>query len=458
MSLPPLYPFQQRAIDGVKHAYGEGARRIVLVLPTGAGKTRTSTEIVGGAIRKGRRVLFLAHRGELVSQASESMSRLGVDHGVVMAGRPASPHAPIQVASVQTLVARPDSLPPTDIIVVDECHHAVAATWHALLGRYPTPELILGLTATPERGDRKPLGESSGGVFQKLVSVTSVGELQRTLRPDGHPILVPCRVVGPAQYQDELFRAPIDGLLEFGRNAAGKLRPSILFAGSVEESTKIAGEANARGIRAAAVDGSMKPSARKAALDAFASREIDLLVNVFVLTEGFDVPATEVCAIARGCAAVSTFMQMVGRALRSSPSSGKRDALLIDYRGLSHVHGLVDEERTFSLDGRAISRAEKIRLQQCVACGAVFAPAAKCPGCGTEMPRMARSGQKVRRTEAVSISRDNVTPTATKRAFFDRVLAEAQQKGWKPGAVGMRFRARFGHWPQWRIPGQRGAA
>lgn len=459
MSLPAPYAHQVRTREAVVRAYGEGARRICVVIPTGGGKTFVGSDVVGGAIRKGRRVLWLAHRGELVDQAAASLARLGVDHGVVMAGRAAAPHAPIQVASVQTLVARPDSLPPADIIVVDECHHAVAATCHALLGRYPHPELILGLTATPERGDRKPLGESSGGVFQKLVSVTSVAELQRTMRPDGHPILVPCRIVGPAQYQDELFRAPIDGLLEFGRNAGGKLRPSILFAGSVDESTKIAAEANARGIRAAAVDGSMRPTARKAALEAFAARELDLLVNVFVLTEGFDVPATEVCAIARGCAASSTYMQMVGRALRSSPSSGKRDALLIDYRGLAHVHGLVDEERTFSLDGRAITRAEKIRLQQCATCGAVFRPAAACPGCGTATPRMLRSGQKIRRTEAVTISRDNVTPTATKRAFFDRVLAEAQQKGWKPGAVGMRFRARFGHWPQWPIPGHtRGAA
>lgn len=461
MRLPPAYAHQTRTLDAVRRAYLEGARRICVVAPTGGGKTWIGSAVVDGGIRKGRRVLWLAHREELVDQAAASLSRLGVPHGVIKAGRPAAPDAPIQVASVQTLVARPHELPPADLIVADETHHAVAATWRALLGRYPSPELVLGLTATPERGDRKPLGEASGGVYQRLVAVTSVAELQRTARPDGSPILVPCRVVGPRAYQQELFRSPVDGLVEFARGADGRLRRSILFAASVEDAERIAAEACSRGIRAASVDGKLATAERRARLQGFARGELELLTNVMVLTEGFDVPATEVCAIARGCAASSTFLQMVGRALRSSPETGKREALLVDYRGLSHVHGLVDEDRTYSLEGRAISRPEKTPLRQCPRCGAVFAPTPKCPGCGAPTLAAPRERQRVKRAEAVELNRDTVTPMSQRRAAFDRLVETARARGYKAGWVGVQFKNRFGMWPPWPVAvgaAQKGAA
>lgn len=450
--LPPGYAHQLRTVGETRRCYVEGARRICVVVPTGGGKTWIGSSIVDGGIRKGRRVLWLAHREELVDQAAASLSRLGVEHGIVKAGRAGNPTAPIQVASVQTLTARPHEMPPSDLIVADEAHHAVASTWRALLGRYPSPELVLGLTATPERGDRQPLGESSGGIFQRMVAVTSVAELQRTLRPDGHPILVPCRVVGPKAYQRELFRDPVQGLFDFARNrTTGRLRPTILFASSVEDAQQIARDACARGIRAASVDGKLSSDLRKARLAGFASGELELLTNVMVLTEGFDVPGTEVCAIARGCAAASTFLQMIGRALRSSPSTGKRDALLIDYRGISHVHGLVESERTFSLDGKAIALSEKPSLKQCAACGAVFAPVPQCPACGAASA-MPRAPQRVKRTEATAITSATVVPIEQKRAAFEAMCRMARERGWKPKAVGVRFKERFGHWPTWPIP------
>lgn len=452
MSLPPGYEHQLRTVAGVRGAYHGGARRICVVVPTGGGKTWIGSAVVEGAIRKGRRVLWLAHRAELVDQAAASLARLGVAHGVVMAGRASAPTAPIQVASVQTLTARPQEFPPADIIVVDETHHAVAATWQALLGRFPHPELILGLTATPERGDRKPLGEASGGVYQSLIAVTSVAELQRTLRPDGSPILVPCRVVGPRSYTKDLFRDPVEGLLEFGRDeTTGRLRRSILFASSVAQAEEIARSACSRGIRAASVDGKLDATTRRARLAAFAAGELELLTNVMVLTEGFDVPATEVCAIARGCEASSTFLQMVGRALRSSPETGKRSALLIDYRGLTHVHGLVDEDRTYSLEGRAIQTREKLGLSQCPACGSVFAPTPRCPECG-HVIAMPRRAPKVTRSDAVELTRETVSSAADKRAAFDALVRQAREKGWKPAAAQMRFKARFGFWPPWPLP------
>jgi DNA repair protein RadD len=472
MGLPPAFQHQIRARRGAEEAYRAGARRILIVLPTGAGKTYVGSSIVEGGISKGRRVAWLAHREELVDQAAASLARLGVDHGIVKAGRVSDRAAPIQVASVQTLaaaVARADAcrargdlagalrelelLPEADIVVVDETHHVVARTWKGVLEAYKTKrgnrdlELILGLTATPERGDRSPLGD----IFEVLIAPTSVKELQRTLRPDGSPVLVPCRIVGPGRYQDELWREPIEGLLEYARRPNGRLRPTIAFVGTVEEAHEIARKANAIGIRAAAIDGKMKKGedgARAKALAAFARDELELLVSVMVLTEGFDDPHAEVCAIMRGCAASSTYLQMVGRVLRSSPATGKTQALLIDYKGLWDVHGLPDEDRVFSLHGKAISRTDRPAIRQCSKCGSIFCDASKCPECGAPLPILRKKKPRVKRTETVEVTGERRRASRAEQiAVYQQLCKTQKEKGYKPGWIGVQFKNRFGWWP-----------
>lgn len=458
MSLPPLYPHQIRSIAGVRDEYRKGARAIVLVLPCGAGKTRTATEICGGALRKGKRLTFLVHREELLTQAVSSLEQLEVQPGVIRAGKPSTdPLAPIQVASVQTLHSQPDLLPPTNLVVSDEAHHDKAQTRQALLGKWPTLDLILGLTATPERGDGKPLGLKSGGVYQAMVVGATVRELQQTLRPDGHPILVPFRVYGPTCPTKELFREPLEGYLEFGRRVNGSLRPALIFAASLDESRELAARAKARGVRAAHVDGETPELERREIFAAMREGRLDLISNVLVATEGTDLPNVEVVGVARGCSAASTWIQMVMRAGRSCPATGKRDAVLIDYRGFSHVHGLMEEDRSFSLEGRAIERREKLSLRQCGVCGCVFEPEPKCPSCGTELPRMQRQRAQVAQHKAIEITARSTASIAEKWEFFKRVSAEARQKGWKPNAVGMRFKNRFGHWPSWPMGGGKAA-
>lgn len=451
MKLPPLDQHQSRSIDAIRAAYQQGARRIVLVLPCGAGKTVTASALFERSLAKGRRMLWIAHREELVDQAVASLLRVTTDVGIIKAGRASNPNAPIQVASQQTLHARPESLPPADVIVSDECHHDKAATREAIFGRYAKIELLLGLTATPERGDKKPLGEKSGGMYQHLIVGATVAELQQTMR-NGHPILVPFRVVGPKAPQKELFREPLAGYLEFGRRADGSPRPAIMFVASLEDSRKLADDANRAGIRAAHVDGETDDDVRKRAFDELRSGRLDLLSNVLIATEGTDVPNVEVIGVARGCSAASTWIQMVMRASRACPATGKKDALLIDYRGFSYVHGLVEEDRQYSLDGKqAISRAEKVELRQCSKCGSVFAPAPVCPQCGNVVPAVRRR-QSVKRSDATEITKDNITPIGEKFAAFQRLCAAAIANGWKPAAVGMRFKSMFGYWPPWRLP------
>ncbi len=412
-------------------------------MPTGAGKTLTACSLVDGAMRKGRRAVWLCHRRELIDQASASMKRIDVPHGVVLSGRPSNPTAPMQIASVQTLAARgAGSLPPADVVFIDECHHAVAATYRAIQEAYPKAEAIIGLTATPERGDRSPLGD----VFNAMVAEVRMRELL-----DGG-FLVPCDVIAPAEPTDELAEDPLDALARYGRRPDGSTRRAILFGSSVAHAQELAAEARRRGLRAECVDGATATEARERSLAAFGRGELDLLTNVFVCTEGFDVVGAEVCVLARGCSATGTYLQMVGRVLRPSPNTGKRRAMLIDLRGLVHVHGMPDDERAYSLTGRAIRvGAEDLPpLRQCRACGATFRWRPACPRCGATQPP--RPAPRVKRAAIAQVTTASIVPAHVKRSFFDDLARRARERGWNPKAVGVQFKQRFGHWPPWPLP------
>lgn len=454
VGLPSPYAHQTRSLHALRVAYHQGARSVCVVLPTGGGKTLLGTMVMDGGLRKGRRGLWLAHTDELVQQGYDNLAKLGVPVGFIKSGRASNPSAPIQVASVQTLTARPQDLPPADIIIPDECHHVAAETWTALLGRYRSPELICGFTATPVRADGKPLGRASGGVFDAMVAKTSVVDLQTQLRPDGHPILVQCEVVGPGPDapRNVLFRPPLAGLREFGRDAQGRIRPTIMFVSSVKEARDVAAQANAINIRAAAIDGTMSDAKREDAIRRYAQGELDLLTNVFVLTEGFDAPRTEVIALARQCQALSTFIQIIGRGLRSSPATGKKDCLLIDYCGMSYNHGLIETPRAYSLEGRGIATsADDLKVRQCPHCGGVDIPKPVCRRCGASLA-MPRPKAKVEVSNAQRIEENQLDSPSKKRAVFDGLCARARANGYAKGWIGKMFQIRYGHWPAWALP------
>lgn len=431
-----MRPYQARAVQAVKRAWIEGARAILLVSPTGSGKTSCGVGIVEGAVAKGRRVLWLAHRRELIAQASERLDRVGcTHHGVVLAGHQRNnPLFPIQVASVQTLTARGNA-PPADILVIDEAHHATAATYRDIARAYPGATII-GLTATPERADRSPLGD----VFDSMVVAIQVRELVG----EGH--LVPVHTIAPAKFLDALAEDPVAAYL---RLVPGKR--ALVFAASIAHARDLTGRFRMAGIPSECVEGTTKTTEREGALERLARGETLVLVNVFCLTEGTDVPAIESVIIARGCSAWSAWVQMGGRGLRPSPSTGKTTCTLIDLRGHVHVHGMLDDPREFSLEGKASQAATGlVPLRMCRGCGATFRTAPVCPRCGAAQPPP--DPPKVKRAAIAPVTQAVVASHAVKRAFFDQLVNEARERGYKPKYVGVRFQQRFGHWPFWSMP------
>lgn len=432
---PRLRPYQQAAIDRARQEFASGARSVLIVAPTGAGKSVIFGAIAAQAVARGRRVLIVAHRRELVRQAAGHLARAGVECRTIVGGQALGPvAAPAVVAAVQSLVGKQwrHRLPPADLVVWDECHHVVAPSFLSIQKAYAQAHHI-GLTATPERSDRSPLGD----VFERMVVVATV----RELTDGGH--LVPCEVWAPPSDRNSLAADAADAYLEHG---GGKR--AIVFCVNVAHAKQVADALRAADVPAEYVDGTMSMRDRDQALARFANGTTRVITNCSLISEGFDVPACKCVVIARGCDSVAMYLQAVGRALR--PEASGESALVIDLRGAVHKHGMPDADREYSLTGEAISTGDDVEpVKQCRQCGAVFKPAIECPRCGARAPLP--EPPEVRRERLQRISEAQTEDQ--RREYWQRLQAEARAKGFKHGWAFHRYRARYGTSPRFKEVG-----
>lgn len=397
-----LRDYQISAIEKLRALYAQGRKSPCLVMPTGAGKTPTAAAIIKSALAKGKRVGFLAGRIELLDQAREKLHASGVDDvRVIQADNDTSTTASVFVASAQTFASSKwrGQLPPADILVVDECQHLKARTWLEIAAHYP---IRLGLTATPERGD----GSALGDVLDSLV----VGATVKQLTERGY--LVPCRVYAPTQILDTrtLAQEPVDAYL-----AKCPDTKCIVFCGTVEHARLVAESFRSRGIPAEHVSGAM--GNRPNVIARFISGEFRVLVNVSLLIEGFDDPAIESTIFARRFTHAGSYLQALGRILR--PHGSKTKATAVDLCGSALVHGTPDLERTYSLEGKAISGADRLAIRQCPGCGGVFSVRDVCPYCALELPKAERSIPKAGRHAL-----GEVTAETERRPWFSAIEAK----------------------------------
>lgn len=438
-----LRPAQADLIDRCARAFAQRGRTGVMQGATGFGKTATASEIIHRAVALGSRVVFAAHLDTLVGDTHARLVAAGVRAGFVQAGRPTDPAAPVQVASLATLHARGER-PPADLLIVDECHRAMAGTVRAILAAYPSA-FILGLTATPQRLDGQPLGD----VFEWMECGPSV----RELTAQGH--LVPCDVIAPAEPTQALVSEPVDAYL---RHAAGTR--ALFFAQTIEHAEWIAYGLEARGIPAAVVTGETPRAVREQLRATLAAGTTRALVSVNVFIEGWDCPPAETIVIARDVSHVGTLLQMVGRGLRPSLATGKQRCTVLDLRGSVNLLGLPDEDRLWSLTGKPVRSEKLTALRRCLACAAVFRPAHRCPRCGevvtalderSRVPRVLNRAEKLERlSHLTQEQRDD-------RYFHSLVSVGIRRMRKSPAAARMwaaaQFRKRFGREPEMRKAG-----
>lgn len=368
-----LRPYQVAAVQQVQQAFRSGAKAVCLQLPTGAGKTHLSAlGIIAPTVARGRRVIFLADLEEIILDTVGRLRGLGIPCAPILAGRAEDPTAPVQVASQDTLtswLSRGVEIPPADRVILDECHGSSARTTRELLavlrGR---GALLTGLTATPARGDGLPLSE-----FDRLVCGPQPRELV------GAGALVPCEVLSPPALQDGLAMDPREVVMgEIGRGRRG-----VLFVPTSEAAVEIAQDLTAAGHPTEAVLGTTPREVRRGVRDRLASGETRHVTTCQALVKGFDAPQLDLVVLST-VGTVTTYLQSIGRALRPCPSTGKRDALVVDLRGAVYAHGLPLADRSWSLDGAQgiASGSTTEGLRRCAACHAVFVPQAACPRCG----------------------------------------------------------------------------
>lgn len=455
-----LRPYQRKALEDAREAYRKGAKSVLLVAPTGAGKTRMGVEVVSGALAKGRHVLWLAHRTELITQARDRLLAEGLERvGVIQGDRPTM-NAPIQVASIQTLTARAArGLPPAGIVVFDEAHHYAAKEWREVAEKYSSVPR-LGLTATPERGDGLGLGD----MFDALVQVSTVRELQAL------GVLVPCATFAPSSYSKQLAQDPVAAHLS---RAPGER--TVVFCQGVTHAEKTVLAFQAQGVPAATIHGDTPPALRAARLKAFHLQDRAALLAAgylepaplvlctpFVLTEGWDCPEASCCILARGCGHPGMMLQMVGRVLRAAP--GKTRAVFVDLPGVTQKRdrqgrlkiGLPEADREWSLEGKASALDSKDddrdqAMKPCPACEAMISKWSvdrdgwrTCPICRERVMPPAAPQVQPRELHAFGSA---ASPEARAGALRGLARAAARRSGNRAGWVAHRYLEKFGTWP-----------
>ena len=358
-----LRPYQVTDIERLRGEYATGKRAVIYQLATGGGKTVVFSKVISSAVEKGNKVAVVCHRRELINQASDKLTWCGVAHGIQAAGLDRDHDAPVQVCSIQSIINRLDSLPQFDFIVLDECHHAVAATWAAFLLSQKKAK-ILGVSATPARLDGKGLGSHCGGFFQSIVcgpspaTLTQAGYLAPVVVYDGHKIDTAGlkKVAGDYAMGAEMTKRALvvtgDAVKEYRAKALGK--PAVAFCVTIEHAEAVAQAFRDDGLRAACVHGGTPKDIRDATLARLgahgcAPSAIDVVTACDLISEGLDIPSIGCAILLRPTASLGMARQQIGRGMR--PKADGSPLIVLDHAGNVDRHGDIDEVIEWTLDG-----------------------------------------------------------------------------------------------------------
>lgn len=342
-----LRPYQQAARDSIHAQWEQGRLRTLLVLPTGTGKTIVFASVAADQVRAGDRVLILAHRGELLEQAADKLQR---STGLVSAVEKAESTClnswfRVVVGSVQTLQrsARLERFPRDyfGTIIIDEAHHAITDGYRRILDYFEGAK-VLGVTATPDRGDMRNLGEvfDSLAYEYKLTDAIKEGYLCKIMAQT-IPLQLDISEVGftSGDYSLGQLGTALDPYLE--QIAAEMVqrcrgRKTVVFLPLIKTSQKFRDLLNAKGFQAAEVNG--QSADRKEVLADFDAGKYNVLCNSMLLTEGWDCPSVDCVVVLRPTKVRSLYSQMVGRGTRLA--EGKTDLLLLDFLWMTDKHEL----------------------------------------------------------------------------------------------------------------------
>lgn len=396
-----LRPYQRDLLQQAQIALATDAKaRVMMQLPTGGGKTIIAGALLADWLADGRKAVWLTHRAELAEQTCRMLTDAHISAITDVKWTPGT-DAPamsggVVILMAQTVGRRTASMEvwhqynADDLLVIDEAHHAAAEGWERAMKQWPGR--IVGMTATPWRLSKK---EGFDHLFDELLCGPQVADLQaadwlcdaRTLLPPPGQRISGGEVDRTGDYTDRGIEQAnhnhpdvmTAGVLEFWQRDFDD-RPTIVYAVSVDHAHNLARIFNDAGIPAAVILGDTSSEERNKAIAGFREGTLKVLVNVVVATEGFDLPDASCVVIARPTMSLALYLQMVGRGLR--PKDGG-DCLILDLAANSENHGLLEEQRKWSLEPRGIESPGEASVIWCPKCETV-SPATShyCRGCG----------------------------------------------------------------------------
>jgi len=478
-----LRDFQQEGAANIRAAYAQKVRSVLWVLPTGGGKTYTFTYITKSAASKGNNVGIIVHRQELLMQASMSLASMGVEHGIIAPAKVAKAiqlrqmeelgvnmidqSSRVQVASVQAL-SRPTRLGKYahlfKLLIVDEAHHSTAGQWRKTIEACHHAR-VLGVTATPIRADGQGLGTHCGGLFDQMILGPSI----RRLIDNGYlcqPLVYapPMKVdlsgirkgkgdYNKKQMADEMDKPTItgDAVDHYSRLCPNK--PAIAFCASIEHAEHVAQQFRSRGYKAASVSGDTPDEIRRNNINGLSNGSVEVLTSCDIVSEGTDIPVVEAAILLRPTMSTGLYLQQVGRSLRPVP--GKENAIILDHVGNCLEHGLPDEEREWTLDGR-IKRSGgntdggSLSVRQCPKCFAAHVPSPICPVCKHVYPIQTREIEEVegelQQVDAHALemqkrqARSQVAVTNTREELEKIAEERGYKKGWVDKMIAVKVK------------------
>lgn len=374
MGAVDLRPYQEEARRAVEREWDEGRAKTLLVLPTGCGKTIVFAMVAKDVVDGGGRVLVLAHRGELLDQAADKIGKAtGLGCSVEKAERTSvGEWFRVTVGSVQTMMrpSRLDRFPRDwfDAIIVDEAHHALSASYQAVLDHFDAAD-VLGVTATPDRGDRRDLGAYFDSIAYEYTLPRAIKEgYLCPIKAQTVPLAIDLAAVRTqsGDYSAGDLGTALDPYLERIADemlAAGCAeRKTVVFLPLVKTSQKFRGILEAKGFRAMEVNGESADRAETlAAFDEAGGGAV--LCNSMLLTEGWDCPSVDCVVVLRPTKVRSLYCQMVGRGTRLSPETGKTELLLLDFLWHVERHELCRPAHLIA-ESEDVARAMTERLEQ----------------------------------------------------------------------------------------------
>lgn len=451
----PLRPHQQKAMTMLRHSLAKGNKRVVLQMPTGAGKTRTAAEIVLGARAKCKSVCFTAPAISLIDQTIAAFESDGVRGiGAIQANHPRTdPFQPVQVASVQSLARR--NLPHSDVVIVDECHlqHKVIRDWM----KAEPSKVFIGLSATP-------WARGMGDIWQDLVRPVSMQELIdggwlspfRVFAPS-HPDLSQVATVAGDYHEGQLSdvmqesRLVADVVETWLQRAKGL--PTLVFAVDLAHAETLQEQFRQAGVQMGFCEARTDLVERQLLFRQVARGELAGIVNVGTLTTGVDADIRCI-VMARPTKSEMLFVQCIGRGLRTAP--GKDYCLILDHADnharlgfvttIGHEQLLKGKEKP---EPRVNEKGETLP-RECPSCGAIKSRG-PCPSCGFEPTRQSEieyeEGELVEIKPKVASEPVRPATMQEKADFHAQLLWVADQRRRSRGWAAHAYRDKFGVWP-----------